>query len=87
MAFQLSIPFFTIRLRLLSGGFILSPLMDSESLFVNQLPELLAGRYAEAFQQKVLNKGSYLSLLDEYLGGDYYRGQLDLDFPDVRSPV
>lgn len=61
--------------------------MDADTIRVNQLPELLAGRYAEVFQQKVLNKGKYLALLDEYLGGDYYQGQFELDFPGAKDGI
>ena len=73
MAYTLTIPFFAFRLRLHSGGSFLSPLMDSDVLHANRPLEVLAGKYANAFQSKVLDKGKLLKLMNEGPEGPFTR--------------
>ena len=85
MAFDISIPFFSVRLRLISGGHLLMPALDSEVVRINALPEILAGKYAEQFQRMVLNKGDFIALLNEYQGGDFYSAKVAVAFKAAKD--
>lgn len=85
MAYTLTLPFFAFRLRLHSGGSYLSPLLDSEVLHTNGPLEVLAGKYANAFQSKVLDKGDLSKLLDEGHTGPFYKDQLKVDFKEAKD--
>ncbi len=87
MPYPLTLPFFAFKLRFLSGGNILSPLTDSEVLRINEPLEILAGRYAEQFQRKVLDKGDLHRLLDEYPKGDFYKSVVQVPFEEARDRI
>ena len=55
MAYKTNIPFYAFKLHLADGNIIQVPLMDSEALRINEPIHLLAGKYAEVFQRKVLD--------------------------------
>jgi len=71
MAYNLKIPFYAFKLHLSNGNVIRVPLMDAEALRINEPFHLLAGRYAESFQRKVLDKGDFQQILNEFVIGDY----------------
>jgi len=54
--------------------------MDTTAVRINEPLAILAGKYAERFQQKVLNKGDILQVLDQYTEGDYYKSELVVYF-------
>ncbi|MEL6637846.1 MAG: AAA family ATPase [Bacteroidota bacterium] len=85
MAYSLSVPFFAFRLRLHSGGSFLSPLLDAEVLYANGPLEVLAGKYANAFQSKVLDKGQLMKLLNEGPEGPFYRAEIPIAFPAAKD--
>lgn len=87
MAFDLSIPFFAFRLRLVPDGAFYMPLHDKNVLRLNQPMHLLAGKYAETFQRKLLNKGDYQPLMDHQIKGTFKEGVVCVSFPKAKDSV
>lgn len=87
MAYPISIPFYAFKLHLSPGKYLLAPMTDSNALRLGEPLHLVAGRYAEDLQRKVLDKGVNQSLLDEYRGGDFLRGKLKVAFPAARDQI
>lgn len=81
MAFEITIPFYAFRLQLQTGGSLLAPLNDREVIRVREQLPVLAGRYAEALQRKVLNKGQINELLNEYQQGNFIPAKISVSFP------
>jgi hypothetical protein len=73
MSFPVNIPFYAFKLRLLSGTQVIKPMADPQALRVGDTLSGIAEKYAEEFQEKVLNKGTYKDLLDEYREGDFLK--------------
>ena len=65
MSHSITIPFFAFKVQLSEDNFLKIPLMDTQALRINEPLHLLAGKYANEFQKKVLNKGEYNKLLLE----------------------
>jgi len=87
MSYQLTIPFHAFRLQLLSGAELTMPLADTSTLRINEPVHMLAGKYAEAFQQKVLNLGDFREVLDEYQQGDFVEERLSVHFEEAKDRV
>jgi len=87
MPYDLTIPFYAVRLRLSTSGSFLAPLLDNNCLRINESLELVSGRYVEQFQRKVLNRGNYRSLLNEYAQGDFYKGRIALPFSAAQDKI
>ncbi|MEM9820469.1 MAG: hypothetical protein AAF985_05335, partial [Bacteroidota bacterium] len=87
MPYPLSVPFFAFKLRFLSGGTLLSPLSDAQALRINEPLEIVAGKYAELFQRKVLDKGNIQQILDEYAIGDFYKSTLNVAFDRSKDGI
>lgn len=85
MAFELTIPFYAFRLHLLTGGSLLAPLNDREVLRIREKLPILAGQYAEALQNKVLNQGQISELLNEYQQGHFIPAKVKVSFPASRD--
>lgn len=87
MAFKFTIPFYAFKLHFHSGGELLVPLSDPGALNIGQPLHLLAGRYAEAFQRKLLNKGNFQPLLDEYGGKQMKKDKVIIPFPASKDRI
>ncbi len=61
--------------------------MDTQALRINEPVHLLAGKYANEFQKKVLNKGEYNKLLLEYAGDDYQSNHLTISFEPSKDKI
>ena len=85
MAFKLTIPFYAFKLHFHSGGALYIPLTDKDAVRINQPLHLMSGQFADQIQQKVLNKGNFRHLLDEYRQGDFLRDQLLVEFPAAKD--
>ena len=81
MAHRLSLPFFAFKLYFHSGNTIVTPVTDSNVFRIGEPIYMLAGKYAEALQNKVFNKGKYLNILEEYIQGDFIKGEFSLSIP------
>ncbi len=80
MAYSIAIPFFSVKLHFKTGGTIITPLMDSKLLALNEPTSETANRFQELFQQKVLNKGDFLKLMNYVNEEDFYKGVLSVPF-------
>lgn len=80
MAFKLTIPFFAFKMHFHSGGNLLMPLNDKNAIRLNQPLHLLAGKYADLLQNKVLNQGHYLHLMEEFHNGEFFKDVLFVEF-------
>jgi len=63
MAYTITIPFHAFKLDFFQENTIRVPMMDADAIRLNEPFHLLAGKYAEVFQQKILNKGNYQQIL------------------------
>ncbi len=80
MAYTFSIPFYAFRLHLKPGVSLLAPLADQSVLRLQQPLPILAGQYAEALQQKVLDKGQIGEILNHFQQGDFHPGTVKVPF-------
>ncbi len=87
MAFSLNIPFFAFRLRFETGGIIIKPLMDNQVIRLNQNTIKIAKDYATLYQNKVLNKGQFSSILSEFNDGDFYKDTIEVDFAESKDKM
>ena len=85
MPYPLSIPFFAFRLHFISGGSYLVPMLDTDAVRLEKSLEKVAKEYEEAFQEQILNLGSYEQLLEEWIIGDQYKNTLRVDFPKSKD--
>lgn len=78
---QLSLPFAIVKMRLVEHDHeINTPVLDNSVLWVNVEPEMLAGRFANLYQEKQLNEGAHLGLLDLALPTDFEVAQTQVTF-------
>ena len=85
MAHKITLPFSAIKLHFQSGGKLVTPLFESQSIFVNEAVYQLAGRYAQRFQDKILNKGAYTRILKSFPGGEFYSGSVLVPFKAAKN--
>jgi len=87
MAYQLSIPFYAFKLHFSNGNTIEVPLMDAQAIRVNEPLHLLAGKYAETFQRKIIDKGGYAEILNEYVEGEYQHDTIIIKINSAKDKV
>ncbi len=80
MAFKITIPFYAFRIQFQSGDHLMVPLADTEAVRINQQFEILAGKYAEVVQEKILDKGRFRRLLSEFRRDDFQADALEVHF-------
>ncbi len=87
MAYNISTAYYTINLRFATGGELATSLFDSNMLLLDQNSSTLASQFANTFQKKVLDKGSYNELLKYQVRGEVKQQQLTLLFGPSKSKV
>lgn len=87
MAHSTTLPFFAFKIRLSEDNYLQIPLLDSQALRLNEPVHLLAGKYANAFQEKVLNKGNFEVVMQEYIGDQYESAIVSIDFKKAKDRV
>jgi ATP-dependent Clp protease ATP-binding subunit ClpA len=80
MSHLLSIPFYGFKLKFVSGGHIATPMMHQQMVFPDRTINQLSAYFRKAFQTKVLDKGAYASILDQYTDGDFLHGEIEVEF-------
>ncbi|MEL6923588.1 MAG: ATP-binding protein, partial [Bacteroidota bacterium] len=80
MAHQITIPFLAVKLHLSTKDVVLSPLMESNTISLNETTMALAGRYAEKFQRLILNQGEFHRIVQLYPGGNFYKASTSVSF-------
>lgn len=87
MPYSLTIPFFTVKLHLSTGGTILNPLMDTKRLSINEKSRQVAEKFRSLFQKELLNKGNYWELLSLYEDSNIYKTVIEVDFAESRDGI
>ncbi len=87
MAHFMTIPFYAFKLHLSQGNVLSIPLTDASAIRINEPFYLLAGKYAEIFQQKVLNKGNFHQILNEYVEGDYQHQTIKIGISAAKDKI
>lgn len=87
MAYTITIPFHAFKLQFFQENTIRVPMMDADAIRLNEPFHLLAGKYAEIFQRKILNKGNYQQILNEYVEGEYYQDTITIGFPAAKDGI
>lgn len=87
MAHVLTIPFYGFKLNLSSGGNIFTPMMHQQLVFPEQTIRQMANRFRNAFQDKVLDKGDYATILNQYTEGDFFHGEIDVEFAAAKDRI
>ncbi len=85
MAYSITIPFFTVKLHFKTAGTIITPLMDMQLLALNEASTEIANRFQDRFQQKILNNGEFLKLMDFVNEEDFYKGSLSVGFDAAKD--
>ncbi|MFN7119622.1 MAG: AAA family ATPase [Saprospiraceae bacterium] len=80
MAYKITIPFLAFRVYFQTGEQIILPLADKSVVRIGQPFEILAGKYAEILQDKLLNKGKIQKLINEYINYDFQPAKLRIAF-------
>ncbi|GJM32643.1 MAG: hypothetical protein DHS20C18_16440 [Saprospiraceae bacterium] len=87
MAFQLNIPFYLFNVSLEMGGDFQVPLMDHEGVHLGEAGQKIAEKYRQELQEKFINEGSLVQILDEYRDGNFYKNQLQVAFPGAKDQI
>ena len=87
MAYSISIPFYAFKLSFFQENTIRVPMMDVDAIRLNESFHLLAGKYAEIFQQKILNKGDYQQILNEFVEGDYQQDTVEISLQAAKDGI
>jgi len=84
----ISLPFHVIQLRIGNHPAIVStPIVDHNVLWINIDAKMLAGKFANAFQSKVLDQGEYSSLLDYSVTGPFEKRSVQLKFKAPKRQI
>ncbi|MEM7104118.1 MAG: AAA family ATPase [Bacteroidota bacterium] len=83
MSYQLAIPFYTVKLNFANSGSINTPLLESEVMRVEYSASRLANEFANAFQNKILDKGGYASLLNYLAKDDFKTDTVKVEFQKI----
>lgn len=85
---KVALPFHLVQLQMTnSPDIITSPLLDKEVFWVNVPASMMAGKFANSFQEKVLNEGDYSYLLDYQLTGDFEKRKITLHFEASKHQI
>ena len=87
MSFSIEIPFYAAKLRLHAGNNVMMPLLDNNAVRLDEPLYLLSGKYAEQLQQKVFNKGNYISLMDEHRQGEFEQAVVKVSFSKAENDI
>ena len=82
-----TLPFPVIKLRLATGEEVAMPLADTNAFHLGCSAEDLAAKYAARFQQKLLDKGNFSSLLDILRQGEFIADKLVAGFPAAKDGI
>ena len=87
MAHSISVPFYAFKVHFLNGATFSIPLNDREAVRLGQPLYLIAGKYAELLQRKVLDKGELNLLMEEYIAGDFLKASITVKFAASKDKV
>ncbi len=85
MSYSLSVPFYTIQLKIQNGGTLTVPLTESYYVTPQGRPKMILQFFEEAFQKKVIDKGEYQKILEAHQEGIYQRGKISVPFLESKD--
>ncbi|MEO1261770.1 MAG: AAA family ATPase [Bacteroidota bacterium] len=85
MPTKLTIPFYAIKLHLQDGDTLTLPISDTNAIYLKKSTPQLAKKYKTKFQEKLLDKGRYISVLDEIQEGEFIKSSLSVSFPAAKD--
>lgn len=85
---QIDLPFSIVKMRLVQHEHdITMPVLDNSVLWVNVGTDMLAGHFANLYQEKRLNQGDHLGLLDLSLPPDLEVAQTSVTFKATKTQL
>lgn len=87
MAFHITIPFYAMKLKFNNEIELSSPILDRDALRFNKSIHILAGKYANEFQQKILNTGKVHKLFEESHPDSYDKDVLTISFQASKDKI
>lgn len=85
---KIKLPYHIIELNIdNSENIVTLPLLDTQVLRVNVPHYMLAGKFANSYQQKKLDKGNYQSILKHYTKGDYQQHSIQVEFKANKTNI
>lgn len=87
MAYKITVPFYAFSIHFQSGIPFYIPLNDQASTQIGQPLHLIAGKYAELLQRKILDKGQLEKVMEEYVSGHFLKGSVEVKFPAAKDRV
>ena len=83
----LTFPFQAFKLHLKGGDTITFPLSDANALHLKKPVAELARKYSDRFQKKLLDKGTYLNILNEVREGEFHKKSIKVPFPAAKDGI
>lgn len=78
---KIKLPFHVVQLKMSNNpDIITTPILDNGVLWVNISAATMASKFSDSYQEKLLDKGEYFSLLDYYIKGDFVQKKLTVNF-------
>lgn len=85
---KIQLPFHIVQLQIENNpDFITTPILDNGVLWVNIPAPMMAGKFANSYQDKLLDKGEYASLLDYYVQGNFEQKSVSVEFKASKSQI
>ncbi|NJL76296.1 MAG: hypothetical protein HC892_16045 [Saprospiraceae bacterium] len=85
MSYKINIPFDGFKLQLFSGETLVTPLNDLNVIRLNEPIHQLAGKYAEKYQEEVLNQGEFASDFLHLKDTPFKPAKVTIKFPADRE--
>lgn len=87
MSFPIKIPFYAFKIHLSSGGSYLNPLNDETAVRFGVALDSMVKEYRDQLQEKMLNKGKYDSILEEFQQGDFCKKTIVVSFKEAKDRI
>ena len=87
MAYKLTIPFYGFTIQLHSGQEVAFPISDKKALQLVHPKKNLAASYQKALQKKIMDKGEFVTLMDELHYEDFMKDTVEISFPAAKDRI
>ncbi|BDS12653.1 AAA family ATPase [Aureispira anguillae] len=85
---KIKLPFHIVQLQIENNpDIITTPILDNQVLWVNIPAPMMAGKFGDSYQDKLLDKGEYYTLLDYYVQGDFEQKKVSVQFKAGKSQI
>ncbi len=85
---KIKLPFHSVQFQMTNHTEkLVSPILDNQVLWLNASPDLLAGGFANAYQDKVLDKGDYSSLVEYITAGNFEKKEIEVLFKAAKKQI